>query len=164
MNSSVSVRLVDAVDIPQITSILNHYIQSSVTTFRTDALSQAAVMENYISIRDQGLPYIVAVAGNLPASQGYCHTVEITIFVHPEHHARGIGSALMNEFLSRLKNPASLPTDWSLDSVTVSGVLCVMALGPSRRNNGYGLRDWYIRWGFEEVGTPWKRVGFKFGI
>lgn len=177
MDASISVHLADHSDISQITGIVNHYIHSSVATFRTETLPESAILENYVSLRGQGLPYIVAVASDSPAIIGYayasgyrmpshkayCHTVEITVFVHPEHLTRGVGSSLMNDLLSKLRNPASLH-GWAVsEAPPISEVLCIMALDVAGREGGYGLRDWYIRWGFEEVGRL-KRVGFKFGI
>ncbi|KAJ7621881.1 hypothetical protein DFH06DRAFT_1009542 [Mycena polygramma] len=173
---AIPVRLANNLDIPQITSIVNHYILSSVATLRTEALSESTILETYLSVRGQGLPYIVAFAADSPNIVGYayasgyrtthkayCHTVEITVFVHPEHLTRGIGSALMNDLLFKLKNPDSLQGWASSKDPAVSEVLCVMALDPAGKDGGFGLRDWYMRWGFEEVGRL-KRVGFKFGI
>ncbi|KAJ6585561.1 hypothetical protein B0H19DRAFT_424457 [Mycena capillaripes] len=174
---AISVRLADNSDIPQITNIINHYIHSSVATFRTEMLSDSSILETYLSIRGQGLPYLVAFAADsptilgyaytsgyrMPSHKAYCHTVEITVFVHPEHLTRGIGSAMMNDLLFKLKNPDSLD-DWALSKApTISEVLCVMALDVDGKDAGFGLRDWYIRWGFEEIGRL-KRVGFKFGM
>ncbi|KAJ7878846.1 hypothetical protein B0H14DRAFT_2711082 [Mycena olivaceomarginata] len=163
MNAAISVRPADNSDVPQITSIVNHYIHSSVATFRTDQLSESAILESYLSIRGQGLPYIVAVAAEsstvlgyayaMPSHKAYCHTVEITVFVHPEHFSGG----------DRLKNPDSLEGWASTKAHAISEVLCIMALDVTKKDSGHGLRDWYIRWGFQEVGRP-KRVGFKFGI
>ncbi|KAJ7490653.1 hypothetical protein FB451DRAFT_1336743 [Mycena latifolia] len=161
MDAQISIRLVDHADIPQITSIANHYIQSS-------ALPESAILETYLSIRAQGLPYIVAVATDLhtvlgyayasgyrmPSHKAYCHTVEITVFVDHKHHTQRVGSSLMNDLMSKLRNPASLQTEWALSvAPEISEVLY----------GGFGLRDWYGRWGFKEVGRL-KRVGFKFDI
>ncbi|KAJ7028440.1 acyl-CoA N-acyltransferase [Mycena alexandri] len=169
-------RLADDSDIPQITNIANHYIQSSVTTFRTEVLPESDILENYMFLRGQGLPYLVAVRQNspvvlgyayasgyrMPSHQAYCHTVEITVYVHPERQTIGVGTMLMRKLLYMLKNLGSLQ-DWAMSSApVVSEVLCIMALDPDGREAGYGLRDWYIGLGFEEVGRL-KRVGFKFG-
>ncbi|KAJ7456734.1 acyl-CoA N-acyltransferase [Mycena galericulata] len=177
MDALFSVRLADHTDIAQITDIVNHYIQSSVATFRTDTLPEAAILETYLSIRGQGHPYIVAVASDsptifgyayasgyrMPSHQAYSHTVEITVFVHPEHLTRGVGSTLMSDLLLKLKDPVSL-RGWALSNAPeVTEVLCIMAVDVNARDHGYGLRNWYTRWGFEEVGHL-KRVGFKFGI
>ncbi|KAJ7814066.1 acyl-CoA N-acyltransferase [Mycena leptocephala] len=172
---AISVRLADNSDISQITNIANHYIQCSVATFRTETLSESAILETYLSVRDQGLPYIVASAAGsvlgyayasgfrMPSHKAYSHTVEISVFIHPEHRTRGIGSAIMNDLLTKLKNPDSLQ-GWALSKApAISEVLCVMAVDVTGKDAGFGLRDWYGRWGFEQVGKM-KRVGFKFGI
>ncbi|KAF7364713.1 hypothetical protein MVEN_00341100 [Mycena venus] len=100
----------------------------------------------------------------MPSHKAYCHTVEITVFVHPEHLTRGIGSAMMDGLLFRLRNPESLQ-GWALSKApaAITEVLCIMAIDVNGKDSGYGLRDWYSRWGFQEVGRL-KRVGFKFGI
>ncbi|KAJ6485256.1 hypothetical protein DFH09DRAFT_1054463 [Mycena vulgaris] len=177
MDAPISVRLADHSDNPQIASIVNHYIHSSVATFRTETLPESAILETYLSIRAQGLPYLVAVAADtqsilgyayasgyrMPSHKAYCHTVELTVFVHPDHISRRVGSFLMNDLMFKLKNPVTLPASGSSSEVPgISEVLCIMAVDPAGRGGGYGLRDWYMRWGFEEVGRL-KRVGFKFG-
>ncbi|KAF8215181.1 hypothetical protein K438DRAFT_1800837 [Mycena galopus ATCC 62051] len=99
----------------------------------------------------------------MPSHKAYCHTVEITVFVHPEHLTQGIGSAMMNDLLFKLKNPDSLE-GWTLSKAPViAEVLCIMALDATAKDSGYSLRDWYIRFGFREVGRL-ERVGFKFGV
>jgi phosphinothricin acetyltransferase len=174
---AISVRLADNSDISQITNIANHYIQSSVATFRTEMLSESAILKTYLSVRGQGLPYIVACAADSPTVLGYAyasgflmprykaysHTVEISVYVHPEHRTRGIGSAMMNDLLFKFKSPDSLQ-GWAFSKApAVSEVVCVMAVDVTGKDAGFGLRDWYGRWGFEQVGRM-KRVGFKFGI
>ncbi|KAJ7506779.1 hypothetical protein B0H11DRAFT_2185995 [Mycena galericulata] len=167
MDDLFSVRLADHADIAQITDIVNHYIQSSVATFRTDTLAEAAILETYLSIRGQGHPYIVAVASDSQTILGYAYASGYRMPSHKAyshtHLTRGVGSALMSDLLLKLKDPVSL-RGWALSNAPeVTEVLCIMAVDVSARDHGYGLRDWYTRWGFEEVGHL-KRVGFKFGI
>jgi phosphinothricin acetyltransferase len=40
-------------------------------------------------------------------------------------------------------------------------LLAVMAVDDKGRDAGLGLRDYYVQWGFREVGRM-ERVGFKF--
>ncbi|KAJ7133484.1 hypothetical protein C8R44DRAFT_772530 [Mycena epipterygia] len=149
-----SVRLADNSDIQQITRIVNHYILSSVATFRIDALSESAILETYLPIVVKD--YIVAVAADphiilgyayasgyrMPTHKAYCHTAEITVFVHPEHRTRGVGSAMLNDLLFKLKNPGSLRAGWALtEAAEISEVLSIMALDPAGKDGGCGLRD-----------------------
>jgi L-amino acid N-acyltransferase YncA len=98
----------------------------------------------------------------MPSHQAYCHTTEITVFVHPDNLTRGVGSSLMDALMSKLNDTSASP-QLSTAPASISEVLCIMALDANGRDGGYGLRDWYMRWGFEEVGRL-RRVGFKFGI
>ncbi|KAF7317452.1 hypothetical protein HMN09_00482200 [Mycena chlorophos] len=171
MSSSLSIRPASPADIPRITSILNHYISSSVTTFRLDPVAEATVLDTYHAISAQGLPYLVAydhtsdseadhvlgytyAAGyRMPSHAGYQHTVEISVFVAPDSRTRGVGTALMNALIPALR---------ATTAPKVHQVLAVMAVDPDGQDAGLGLRDWYGRWGFVEVGRL-KRVGHKFG-
>nr|GAT43550.1 predicted protein [Mycena chlorophos] len=168
--SSLSIRPASPADIPRITSILNHYISSSVTTFRLDPVAEATVLDTHHAISAQGLPYLVAydhtsdntilgytyAAGyRMPSHAGYQHTVEISVFkfVAPDSRTRGVGTALMDALIPALRTTTN---------PKVHQVLAVMAVDPDGQDAGLGLRDWYGRWGFKEVGRL-KRVGYKFG-
>ena len=54
-------------DIPKITSILNHYTASAVTTFRTEQhpLDPSPLFDTYHNVHGRGLPFIT--------ENGYCY-------------------------------------------------------------------------------------------
>ncbi|KAJ7069176.1 acyl-CoA N-acyltransferase [Mycena amicta] len=165
-NVSIRVRPGRPADIPQITTIINHYIATSMTTFRLEPLAEAGVLETCHAVQTQNLPFLVAIADaedtilghtyasgyRMPSHAGYKHTVEISVFVAPGSRTRGVGTRLMDALLESLRHsPAE-----------VKQILAVMAVDPDGPDAGLGLRDWYGRWGFRQVGQL-KRVGFKFG-
>lgn len=165
-------------DVPAIARIIEHYVYNSVLTF---ALTPAPVEENlanWHSVRQQRLPYIVAVdeaqevvgyayvSGYRKEREGYRHTVELSLFCHPDHTAKGIGRALLLKLLDILRAPEQYP-EYVLDpraseADRVRVVLAVMAVDESRWSGGLGLRDFYVKHGFEEV-AHLKKVGYKFG-
>jgi len=183
--NSLAARPVKPRDFPQITAIANHYISHSVCTFRLDLVTQSTLFETYESVRAQSMPYIVVVDGcnqesdtvlgyayatgyKIPSHQGYCHTVEISAFAHPDARGKGVGSLLMDTLMGALKSPEDWPEYMAPiqdkpAAPIITEVLSVMAVDPTGVNEGYGLRDWYARWGFVEVGKL-KNVGHKFGM
>ncbi|PPQ97010.1 hypothetical protein CVT26_006437 [Gymnopilus dilepis] len=127
--------------------------------------------------------------GFRPTYTGYRHTAEITIYVHPSYHSQGVGTLLMDTLMGALRatnssssssppspstnsstspspNPSpdssTSPIDANEHTPPIKQVLSLMSLNEDGPNGGWGLRDWYARWGFEQIGHM-KRVGYKFG-
>jgi phosphinothricin acetyltransferase len=136
-------------------------------------------MESFQSVVEQGLPYVVAVeaGGDSDAIQGYAYasgyrqpshmgyapTVELTVFAHPSSRSKGVGTIMMDTLLAVLREPSSFPNYIDPSRVReVREVLAVMAVDTDGPGGGYGLKEWYGRWGFVQVGEL-KRVGNKFG-
>ncbi len=151
-------------DIPQIASILNHYIANAVATFRTEQLplNPSPLLDTYRGVRDRGLPFIVAIENKMvvgycyavgylwPGRKAYRHTAELSIYAHHDWRGRGVGTLLMNELMNEL---------WKND---IREILCIVAVDDEDPDGGYKLREWYGRWGFVQIGHM-KNVGFKFG-
>ncbi|KAJ7596813.1 acyl-CoA N-acyltransferase [Mycena floridula] len=158
----MEVRSAKVSDLPEITSIFNHYIQTSVSTFRLTAVDLTTIEDTYRSILAQNLPYLVvkepsssqvlgyayATGYRMPSHAGYAHTAEISIFVHPSSRTSGVGKLLMDRLISDLGDT----------NVPITEVLAIMAVDPDR----LGLEEWYGRWGFVQVGRL-RNVGRKFG-
>ena len=99
-------------------------------------------------------PVIVAEAGGRVVGWGslsayhersaYRRTVENSVYVHHEHHRRGVGSSLMKELISRAR---------------VLGHRAIIAGIDSSQAGSVAL---HARFNFEKVGHL-KQVGFKFG-
>ncbi|KAJ7740272.1 acyl-CoA N-acyltransferase [Mycena maculata] len=183
--SSLTIRPVRASDVPELHAINTYFIENTVLTFVTTPLSYPEFFSKYDSIRFNRLPYIVAVdasaddpdapIGSVHVSPfrgsqatAYRHTVELSLFCHSDHTGKGVGKALLTRLLDVLRRPEEwgeewIGREWCRDDVRVREVIGVMAVDDqSEWNGGLGLKEWYERFGFEEVGRL-KRVGRKFG-
>ncbi|KAF2122375.1 acyl-CoA N-acyltransferase [Lophiotrema nucula] len=163
-------------DIPGIAAIQEHYVLNTVITFATTAPSQEELLKNRKAIVDQGLPYIVAVSdgeqvvgysyasGFRGARRGYRHTVEFSLFCHPEWQAKGIGSRLLTKLIDVLKAPEQFPeyvASPRSEDEKIRVVIACMSVDETSWEKGLGLRDYYVKHGFEEV-AHLKKVGHKF--
>ncbi|KAK5053300.1 hypothetical protein LTR84_002274 [Exophiala bonariae] len=167
-------------DLTQIRDIFEHYVLNTVVTFLTQKPSLEFMKTRYKDSASRQLPYLVAVdpsqnekvVGYACASAfrgyllAYGHTVEITLICHPQYTGRGIGSLLISELIARLKETTHLAKEVEYEAnqieFPVKKVLAVMAVDESAADQGLALRDWYKRWGFEQVGRL-KGVGSKKG-
>jgi L-amino acid N-acyltransferase YncA len=155
-------------DILGINAILTHYALETVMTFATVGPTDEAVKEKFRHITHENhLPFFVATTRPIaesditqiigisyispwkPERLAYQHTGEMTLFVHHEHQSKGIGSGLISALLG------------AIPQTRIREVLAVMAVDDKGKNAGLGLRDYYVGWGFREVGRM-ERVGFKF--
>lgn len=97
---------------------------------------------------------------------GYGHTVEMTIFVAPGYTDQGIGSMMMRQILYILRKAKHHSKEAGHENgaqeFEIRNVLAIMSVDDLTPKKGLELRNWYMKWGFEEVGRL-KGVGFKFG-
>lgn len=192
--SNTSVRPAVQRDLHFLPAIFNHYITHTVVSFRLKHVDVAFYEGVWEDTRKSGLPFFVSFTRSASEGTGggtredligytyalpfrgsypaYRHTVEISIFIHPEYHSLGVGSALMDTLMDALRMTQVPDPTLSLDSNGVAEegepgrihqVLVVMSLDPNGRDNGHGLENFYGRWGFERVGHL-KRVGYKFAM
>lgn len=172
----ISVRPAGESDIPSISTISAYYVLNTVSTFRYTPATDEELLESLRSIKEEGLPYLVATEGSSgmvlgycyatgfrPSKRGYLHTVEISIYCDPGHVSKGIGGLLLKELLSILRLPQNRSEGESNgpDVRRVKNVIASMAVDESGPENGLALRRFYERFGFEQVGHL-KGVGYKF--
>ena len=165
------------------------YVENTMITFRTTAVEVSELVEGYNKIKEQRLPYIVAVpadeddakdasgeslilgfcyvGGFRSMKAGYFHTAEMSLFCHPEHRGRGIGSMLLRHLLAILKEPEKFPEyaqprEPRRGEERVRQLLAVMSIDPEGKKNGLALKEYYESFGFEQRGHL-REVGFKFG-
>ncbi|MAD84232.1 MAG: hypothetical protein CL912_14810 [Deltaproteobacteria bacterium] len=188
MNTNLLIKRAEPKHIPSIASIQTHYALNTVLTFATAGLTDAEFEARYQNmVSENHLPFLVAVIPRKrrpekfevqrqgtqtpveshdegeevvvgytylspfrPSLPAYTHTGELSLFVHPEHLYKGIGSALLEKLLE------------ACGQSRIREVLAVMAVDVETIGAGLGLRDWYVGWGFEEVGKM-ERVGWKMG-
>jgi L-amino acid N-acyltransferase YncA len=106
------IRLATPADLAAINDIYNHYVAMSTTTYALEPTSLAD-RERWLVGRQPIHPAIVAVRdgevvgwGSLSSFRawgGYRSSVENSVYVHPERHRQGIGSALLADLIARAK-------------------------------------------------------------
>jgi L-amino acid N-acyltransferase YncA len=165
-------------DVPAIYEIHKHYVLNTVITFKTEVTSEEAHVENLSFIQEQQkLPYLIAeaedqaivgyayVTGFRSGKAGYKHTVELSLFCHPEHLYEGIGTTLLNRLLDVLSSPEAnmefYVSGIREDDQKVRQVIACMAVNTNSKEEGIGLKKWYEGFGFVLKGHL-SEVGFKF--
>lgn len=175
---AVTVRPATTDDLPQIREIFEHYVLNTVVSFLVQKPPPNYVASRFQESTSRNLPYLVAVddhddvVGYSYASAfrgfmlGYGHTVEISLFCHPQHTSKGIGSQMIRQLLEILRTTQHLTREVGHEDnpveTPVRKVMAIMAVDDATPGQGLELRDWYKKWGFEEVGRL-KGVGFKKG-
>ncbi len=154
MENDILIRPVAEADAEAITRIYNHYVVETTVSFETEALTLSQMLQRMRDISAR-YPYYVAVDGGRVV--GYCcvhqwkerkaysHTLEVTIYLDPEHCGKGAGTMMMNRLLAdcrRMEDCSNL-------------IACIT------EENAASLA-FHARHGFEKV-SHFKRVGYKFG-
>lgn len=95
-------------DAGAMTDIYNFYIRESVATFDTDPLP-TTTMSRHIASASEGYPCLICeeegqVAGFCYAhpwkeKAAYRHTLETTVYLHPEHTGKRLGRQLMERLI-----------------------------------------------------------------
>ncbi|MEY5099764.1 MAG: hypothetical protein RJA36_2483 [Pseudomonadota bacterium] len=152
---SWQLRDADAADAAGIAAIYNHAVLHT-TAIWNEATVDAANRAAWIAERRrQGYPVLVAVDserqvlgyasfGDWRAFDGYRHTVEHSVYVHPEAQGRGIGLALLGELIARAR------------------ALGKHAMVAAIEAGNEGSLRLHRRLGFEPAGLL-REVGTKFG-
>ncbi|KAF1850640.1 acyl-CoA N-acyltransferase [Cucurbitaria berberidis CBS 394.84] len=166
-------------DLPAIRTILEYYVLNTVITLALTPPTCDQVRESWHNATSHGLPYLVAVqddpdnvlgfgyAGEFRGGGGrggYRHTVELSLFCHPDHMKKGIGSRLLQQLIEILKAPERFPDYVSVsrkEDDKVRMLLACMSVDEKTWGGGLGLRDFYVKHGFDEVGHM-NKVGHKF--
>jgi len=161
-------------DMGEIYHIHKHYVLNSTATFKRTIVSEESQLSTLQKIQSHSLPFLVAnsdatsIVGYCYVSpfrhEGYEHTVELSLFCHPEYLYRGIGTALLSKVLDVLKNPnesAGFVSGVRGDHERVRNVIACMSRDPLGGDDGAALQKWYERSGFVCVGRL-EGVGFKF--
>ncbi|WP_417816412.1 GNAT family N-acetyltransferase [Thalassospira alkalitolerans] len=142
-------------DIPAITAIYRHHVQTGTASFEEIPPNEGEIANRFTTIRDHGLPYLVAMRSDVIA--GYCyaslyrprsayrHTIENSIYVAPDCIGGGIGATLMAALLERCETGP-----WQQ---------MIAVIGDSHNHASIAL---HRKFGFEMTGT-FHKVGYKFG-
>lgn len=174
-SSEIKIRPAVEKDIPAVNKIHKHYVENTVITFITEPNSDSDALENFNKTKNLGLPYLVAVDSSETVlgytyvgpfrgvKPGYRHTLELSLFLSPDHVRKGIGKLLLTRIIAILEKPEEW-REWFEGSRLLEykpkQLLAVMAIDIDGPGRGLKLRDWYVKSGFEERGGL-KEVGWK---
>ncbi len=124
----ISIRPATKADAPAITALLNHFIAQTTTTFII-APHTVEERELWFEQRDAAHPAIaVDLEQRLVAwgalslhnpREGYRHSADVSVYVHPDFQRRGIGRAIVIELirLARAAGHHTLIADCCTESV-----------------------------------------------
>ena len=114
----MTIRPATMADLPAINAIYNHYVLTSTCTYQLEPTTDAE-RSKWFAGRSTMHPVIVAEErgtvvgwGSLSPYNlrcGYAGSVELSVYIHHDHHRKGIGKALCVELI-RLSKAAGLHT------------------------------------------------------
>lgn len=181
MAEEITYRPTEEADLPQIRAINAHYILNTSITLKRAVPPLSAFVAKHHSLSARGLPHLVAVDRHPAAAAedrvlGYAclspyrsshpPTAELSLFVHPDHQSRAVGSALLGQVLARVRAEEVVhrwrdENDAEEIPTVVRNVIAVMAVDPEGKDGGEALRRFYAKRGFAERGqlvkAAWKR-------
>ena len=149
-----SLRTATTDDIPAIQNIYAHHVLHGTGKFETEPPNVGVMQDRFSEITRSGYPYLVAETdegvfgfgylGPFRTRPAYRHTVEDSIYLHPDKRGQGVGSKLLVALINEAKQ---------------KGFTQMIALiGDSANRASVAL---HARCGFESTGTM-RQVGFKF--
>lgn len=107
------IRDAQASDCDAITHIYNHYIRHTIITFEEEEVTSSEISKRLNKVQSAGLPWLVveenneilgyAYASKWNERSAYRYTVEVSVYLHPQHTGKGLGEALYTMLFQRLK-------------------------------------------------------------
>jgi L-amino acid N-acyltransferase YncA len=142
-------------DIPAITRTYAHAVLHGTASFEIEPPDEPEMTRRFEALRAGGFPYLAvendgavvgyAYAGPYRPRPAYRFTVEDSVYIAPEAHARGIGRALLERLLTESEGRGYRQM--------------IAVIGDSANASSIRLHE---SAGFRHVGT-FAAVGFKFG-
>lgn len=152
-SSSITIRPALESDLKAINDIYNHYVVHSTCTYQED-LEPLEGRHHWFTHHGTKHPVTVAVENNEVVGWGslsayhtrsaYRRTVENSVYVHHEHHRRGVGSLLLKDLIVRAR---------------LLGHRVIIAAIDADQPASIAL---HAKFKFQDVGH-FKQVGHKFG-
>jgi phosphinothricin acetyltransferase len=106
------IRLATEADLPAINAIYNHYVAHSTCTYQLTPETEEQRLK-WFRAHDARHPVTVAVVEGVVVGwaslnvyhprEAYARTVDNSIYIHPEHHRRGHGRALLADQIERAR-------------------------------------------------------------
>jgi L-amino acid N-acyltransferase YncA len=167
-----SIRPAEESDIHSIIDIHRYYVENTVITFSFEPKNLSDGLTDFKTTIASGLPYIVAIdnqskrvlgycyASEFRAKGGYVHTAELSLFVDSQEQGKGIGSQLLKKLIEITINPSQFPEYYPRKPRNLRTLIACMAVDVTGKDEGIGLKKYYEKFGFEQVGHL-KKVGFK---
>jgi L-amino acid N-acyltransferase len=153
MKTAYRIRPATTSDLGAINAIYNHYVLHSTCTYQEEP-EPLAGRRRWFRHHDGKHPVIVAEAGGKVAGWGslsayhersaYRRTVENSVYVHHQHHRRGVGSLLLQELIVRARDLGHRAIIAGIDGEQTASVAL------------------HTKFHFKKAGH-FKQVGFKFG-
>lgn len=109
---SPQVRLATAADLPTINEIHGHYVATSTSTYALEPLSLEARQAWFATrpeihpvtvIEERGQVVAWGALGVFRTLGGYRTTVENSVYVHPDHVRKGLGSLIIADQIERAR-------------------------------------------------------------
>ncbi|MDT0156829.1 N-acetyltransferase family protein [Microbacterium sp. ARD32] len=107
--NALRIRPVTHADLPAIRDIYNHYVRTSTVTYDEVESTSAGWADKAARITGAGIPFLIAEEGGVllgyalgqpwSPKSAYRFTIENSIYLAPSAAGRGIGRALLAEFL-----------------------------------------------------------------
>jgi len=152
-SASITIRSARKSDLKIINDIYNHYVLHSTCTYQEEPEPMSG-RRNWFARHGSKHPITVATQngevvgwGSLSAYHSRCayrHTVENSVYVHYEHHRRGIGSLLLKDLVARGRKVGHRAIIAAIDADQTGSI------------------ELHSKFGFKNVGR-FRQVGFKFG-
>lgn len=112
---SIRLRPATLADLSEIMQIYNQEVCNGTATWNDQSFSLSDFQQIYYDLANKQYPFFVAedqltqrIAGyadyaSFRSIAGFRHTVELSIFIHPEYTQQGLGSALLQALIEHAK-------------------------------------------------------------
>lgn len=142
-------------DIQSLTDIYRHHVLHGTGSFEIEPPDSVEMTRRWQSVTAQGMPHLVLCQGQQTMGYAYCqpfrprlayrHTLEDSIYLHPQAMGQGWGRTLLSELLAQAER--------------AGGRQMVAVIGDSGNLGSIGLHS---ALGFEHVGVL-RASGWKHG-
>ncbi len=153
MHANVNIRAAKETDLVAINGIYNHYVLHSTCTYQEEPEPIENRRQWFHHHGDEHPVIVAEEAGRVigwgslsayHARSAYRRTVENSVYIHHEHHRRGVGSILLQTLIDRARGVGHRAIIAGIDSEQAASVAL------------------HAKFQFEKVGH-FRQVGFKFG-
>lgn len=152
-DQTIALRPATEADLVAINDIYNYYVLHSTCTYQEEPEPIESRRQWFRHHSDQHPVTVAELAGRVVgwgslsayhARSAYRRTVENSVYVHHQHHRRGIGSLLLSDLIARAHDLGHHTIIAGIDAEQTASVTL------------------HARFRFEKVGCL-RQVGFKFG-